>query len=254
MIYLTGSTGFIGSYLAKRISDHLSVPHKDIEHTDFSNATKVFFCSTYGNMSDHTDENLVIKANILDLLHVLGSVDWSRLESFVFISTSSVKLKYQTMYSRTKKAAEEILLAYMEKHNVPVTIIRPFSVTGVGEQSKHLIPTLIRSIRENKEIELDPDPCHDFIDVEDVVSGILNLSNNKARGIYELGSGEVTSNLDVLRFIEGVLGKSARVRVVKGMRPYDNESWVSTNFRSRNWGWFPRKNLAQSITEMINAN
>ena len=253
MVYITGSTGFIGSYLNKRVKA-VSIPHKDIQSTDFSDATKVFFCSTYGNMSTHTDENEVIRANISDLLHVLQSINWDKIDSFVFISTSSVKLKFQTMYSRTKKAAEEILLGYMEKYNAPITIVRPFSVTGIGEQPQHLIPTLIRKISNNEAVELDPEPVHDFIDVEDVVNGILNLSFNKARGIYDLGTGVGIDNLGVLEIVEGILKKKAIVKEVHGLRPYDNDCWVSLNFRSRSYGWFPSKTLPQSIQEMVNAS
>lgn len=253
MDYVTGARGFIGTHLIEKLDDYVSVPHFEIYKTDFSPATRVFFLSAYGNMSDHENEKAIVRANILDLIHVLNSVNWEIIESFVFVSTSSVKLKVQTMYSRTKRAAEEILLAYMEKYNAPITIIRPFSVTGVGEQEGHLIPTLIRSVKNDTFINLSPDPKHDFIDVEDVVDGILNLSQFHARGIYELGTGVSYSNKEVLRLVEKILDKQSEVTIVHGMRPYDNETWVSTNFKSRNWGWSPKKSLEDSIKEMVDA-
>ena len=123
MDYVTGAKGFIGKHLTARLDDFVAVPHFDIHKTDFSPAKRVFFLSAYGNMADHENENAIIRANILDLIHTLRTVEWEHIESFVFISTSSVKLKIQTMYSRTKKAAEEILLAYTEKYEAPITII-----------------------------------------------------------------------------------------------------------------------------------
>lgn len=252
-VYVTGSSGFIGSNLVKKLDNHASIPHFDIQKTDFSDADKVFFLSAYGNMSTHENEKAIIRANVTDLVHVANSVNWDKIQSFVFLSTSSVKLKVQTMYSRTKKAAEEVLLAYMEKYHAPVTIIRPLSVTGVGEQEAHLIPTLIRSILDDKPITLSPNPKHDFIDVSDVVDGILNLSNNHAKGIYELGTGISTSNKEVLNIVEKEIGKKGWVTIQDNMRAYDNEEWMSTNFRSRGWGWFPQKTLDESIKEMVDA-
>jgi nucleoside-diphosphate-sugar epimerase len=250
MIYITGGKGFIGSYLIKHLGDCIAVPHKEIRNTDFSNATKVFFLSSYGNMSHHTEDDLILQANVTDLVHTLLSVDWSKIESFVFMSTSSVKLKTQTMYSRTKKAAEEILLSFMEKYGAAITVIRPFSVTGVGEQESHLIPTLIRNIKSDETVRLDPTPTHDFIDVEDLILGVMSLSNNKARGIFELGTGVSKTNLEVLRIVEDVVGKKAKIDIVKGLRLYDTEDWFSTNFSSRKYGWTPKKTLRESIEEM----
>lgn len=251
--YITGANGFLGSHLTRKLDNFVPVSHRDVTTADFSDATRVFFLSAYGNMATHTNTQAVVRANILDLAHVLASVDWKKIESFVFISTSSVKLKVQTTYSRTKKAAEELLLAYMEKYNAPITIIRPFSITGVGEQPQHLIPTLIRAVKGDTMINLAPEPRHDFIDVDDVVNGILNLSNNQARGIYELGTGNSYTNKEVLFMVEQQLNSTSRVTTVHGLRPYDSDNWVSTNFKARNWGWYPVKSLQQSIKEMIDA-
>lgn len=252
-VYITGASGFIGRNLKPRLGESVSISHENILKTDFSNATSVFFCSAYGNMSHHTDSSKIVQANVIDLAHVLSQINWKLIDTFVFISTSSVKLKVQTMYSRTKKAAEEILLSYMEKHDAPISIIRPFSVTGVGEQSNHLIPLLIESCVANKPMKFVPEPKHDFIDIKDLVDGILSLSNNRARGIFELGSGTSYSNQEVLNMVENATGKKANVTVTQSLRPYDTEDWVSRNFKSRVWGWYPRIPLEVSIKNMVGA-
>lgn len=251
MVYITGSQGFLGSHLKDRFLDCVCVPHDQILYTDWSKATKVYFLSAYGNMAEHTNSEKILKANIIDLCFVLESVDWSKIESFVFVSTSSVKLRHQTMYSRTKKAAEEILLAYMEKYDAPITIIRPLSITGAGEQKEHLIPKLIDSCLNGTHMTFVDYPVHDYIDVEDVVDGIMNLSGNKAKGIFELGNGVMVSNLEVLEIVKAVTGKIANITLVDSMRSYDTEKWVSENFKARGYGWLPKKTLLQSITEMV---
>lgn len=251
-ILVSGSSGFIGSNLIKRLDNPICIPHEEILNTDWSVATKVFFLSAYGNMISHTDEEKIIQANVVDLVFVLATVDWSKIQSFVYISTSSVKLKRQTMYSRTKKAAEELCLAYMEKYDAPITIIRPMSITGVGEQPEHLIPKLIDSCLNGTFMDFVQEPTHDFIDISDVVDGILNLSDNKAKGIFELGNGEAVSNLKVLELVRKATGKMANIRLVNLMRDYDNDKWVSENFKSRGFGWLPKKSLELSITEMVN--
>jgi UDP-glucose 4-epimerase len=254
LVYITGYSGFVGTRLSKKVEKFSPLPHDLIDTTKLDTFDKFYFLSTYGNMYDHTEPHKITKANVSDLITVLNQVDFDKgFKSFVFVSTSSVKLKRQTMYSRTKKAAEEILLAYAEKYNAPICIIRPYSVTGVGEQTSHLIPRLIDSCLNGTKIDFVEDPVHDFIDVEDVVDGILNLSEHSAKGVFELGSGIGHTNKEVREIVEKVTGKSANVNIVTRMRDYDSDDWVSTNFRARSYGWLPKKTLEQSIQEMVEA-
>lgn len=248
--YLTG-LGFLGEHLFKKVRP-TAIPHQDILSTNFSDFDYFYFLSAYGNINGQVDSQKIMRANIIDPSYTIEQVKDKKFKSFVFMSTSSVKLKHQTMYSRTKRAAEEILLSYMEQYNLPICIIRPFSITGVGEQPEHLIPTLIESCLTGKLMNFVPEPTHDYIDVEDVVDGIISLSTNGARGIFELGTGVTYSNDQIRLLVEKATGKKANINQVNTLRPYDNEDWVSTNFKSRGYGWAPKKTIADSIMEMVN--
>ena len=251
--FVTGASGFLGSHLTKRLDDFTAIPHDKIQSTKLKPFDYFFFLSSYGNLSSQTDDAQIYKANIEDLMSILMQVKDMKFKSFVFISTSSVKLKRQTVYSRCKKAAEEILLSVMESHNLPICIIRPYSVTGVGEQAEHLIPTLIRSCLKQEKMNFIGEPTHDFIDVEDVTDGIVNLAENGARGIFELGTGIKAKNEHILMLLENITGKKANINRVNTLRDYDNGDWVSTNFKSRSWGWLPKKNMKQTLQEMVDA-
>jgi len=248
--YITGASGFIGTKLSKRIKA-IPIPHNDIPTFKFKSFDRLFYLSSYGNLSTQVDIPETIQANLTDPVDVAVRTSLIDYKSFVFFSSSSVLLPRQTMYSRCKKATEQVLLSFMETLKKPMCIVRPYSVTGVGEQSKHLIPTIIRSCLTGAPMNLAPNPTHDFIDVEDVVDGVLNLSGNSARGIFELGNGKKHTNLEVLRLVEDITGKKANVTMVNSMRSYDNDSWVCNNFRARGWGWLPKITLRQSITNMV---
>ena len=249
--YITGANGFIGSKLAKRF-DSTPIPHSDIPTFKFKPFDRLFYLASYGNLSDQQDIPETIQANLADPVDVAARTSLIDYNSFVFFSSSSVTLPRQTMYSRCKKATEQVLLSFMETLKKPMCIIRPYSVTGVGEQKGHLIPTIIRSCLKGDPMNLVPNPTHDFIDVEDVVDGVINLSKNSARGIFELGNGKKYTNLEVLHIVEDITGKRANATMIGSMRSYDSDSWVCNNFRARGWGWMPSKSLEVSITEMIN--
>ena len=253
--YLTGSSGFIGKHLAAALMSKRSVitlPHERLETTTLERFDEFYFLSSYGNLYHQTDHNEILNANISQLLSILRQVDVnSSFDSFVFLSSSSVDLKTQSVYSRAKRAAEEIIMALAERYTLPMVIARPFSVTGVGEQSQHLIPTLIRSCFTGSPVDLAPEPTHDFIDVDDVVSGIITLAEAGAAGIFELGSGKEYANIEVLELVERLSGRHANITLVDSLRPYDTTGWVSTGRSARDYGWRPAKSLEQSIMEMI---
>lgn len=256
MNYITGAGGFLGSHLIKKLpEDTVAIPYKDISTTKLEPFDHFYFLSAYGNMAQHTDDDAILQANVTDLVCMIEQAAKLPFKSFTYISTSSVLLPVQTMYSRSKKAAEEILKGFMEKYDLPISVIRPYSITGVGEQSEHLIPKLIDSALNGTEMNLTLTPRHDFIDVDDVVEGILNISYNKSKGIFELGTGKMYSNLDAYKLVKQITGKDPKTVVTSTAgRPYDNDVWVSTNFKARSWGWLPKKTLEQSITEMVEAS
>lgn len=251
-IYVTGASGFLGSHLLPKLKGEvITIPHEQIQSIKLEPFDYFYFLSSYGNLHhQQTDDEKIFKANIQDLISIILQAKDIRFKSFVYISSSSIKLHKQIMYSRAKRAAEEILLSEMEKHDIPICIIRPFSVTGVGEQKEHLIPTLLRSSLKGEHMNFVSAPTHDYIDVDDVVGGILSLSNHHARGIFELGTGIKTTNQEVLETVERVTGKKVNIATIDSMRPYDTDDWVSTNFKARGFGWLPRKSLEQSIKEM----
>lgn len=249
MNYILGASGFLGKHISQKVKC-TAIPHQEIPTTELQSFENLYYLASYGNLIHQTDISETIKANTLDVAHIIDQAVKYEFKSFIFISTSSVKLKVQTSYSRAKRATEEILLAYLERYNKPICIVRPYSITGVGEQEEHLIPKLINSCMTNEPMNFVGHPTHDFIDVEDIVSGILNLSEHGARGIFELGTGKSYSNDKVLEIVEKVTGKKANINRVDSLRKYDNENWVSTNYRARSFGWAPKKTLEVSIREM----
>lgn len=241
----------MGSHLSKKLPEAYCIPHDLLYTAKLESFRNLYYLASYGNMAFHDDIDKIIRANVLDVVNVIKNIDWKNINAFVYVSTSSVNRKVQTVYSRTKRAAEEILLSYAEKYNAPISIVRPLSITGVGEQKEHLIPTLIRSAIEGHKMPFVANAHHDFIDVDDVVSGLLSLAENKATGVFELGTGVSRSNLEVKELVEKVTGRTIFVEPIEKMRSYDSSEWISKNFSISKFGWTAKKPLEQSIKEMV---
>jgi nucleoside-diphosphate-sugar epimerase len=238
--YVSGANGFIGKHLMARLPDAIAIPHAQLATYQFQKPFRMFFLSTYGNMHDHDDKNEIFKANVFDLFHVLRQEP----EWILYTSSSSVDLPVQTTYSMAKRTAEEAL------RTVPSCVVRLFSVTGVGEQPQHLIPTLIRSCMTGLAMELVPDATHDFVDVKDVVEVIGYLSRHEHTGLFEVGNGFAITNDEVRCMVEDVCGHKANVFMVHKVRDYDNAEWFSRNPVTM---LKKRKTLRKSIEEMVAA-
>lgn len=239
---ITGSSGFIGCNLFRRV-DAKPIKHHDIAIYRRYGCDRLFFLSTYGNMAHHHDYQEMLNANVADLFYILSTFrGW-----MCYMSSSSVTLPVQTPYSRFKRAGEEIVLGFPE---IEPCVVRPYSVTGVGEQGEHLIPTLIRSCMEGEEMPFDPMPTHDFVDVDDVVYGLIELAKERVVGIHEFGNGIPYSNQAVLELVEQATGKKANVKHATSLRSYDNTAWYCRNPSKL---FNPKKTLVQSISEMVEA-
>lgn len=250
--FLTGASGFLGKHLMRKIGKGaLSVRHDDIHDTAFPDCDRFFFLSTYGNMIGQTDVDEILRGNIGHLGYVLASyIQDAKCNQFVYVSSSSVNLPVQTPYSHAKRAGEEMVLASC----IPAVVVRPYSITGRGEQKSHLIPTLIRSCMEGEHVTLTPWPTHDFIDVDDVVNGLIAIADSKAKGVFEFGSGMATTNGEVLNMVEEICDRKANVTINETeTRPYDATGWCCKDFEARHHGWAPKKSLAHSISEMVEA-
>lgn len=249
--YITGASGFLGKNLSVELPNAIAIPHDQIQNFKLKDFEYFYFLSSYGNLAGQTEEDIIWKANVADLMSILLRTNWKKVKSFVFISSSSVGLPVQTTYARCKRAAEEILLSFAKKYNAPICIIRPFSITGPGEQEMHLIPRLIEAASSGLPVPFVGSPNHDFIDVRDVVEGILALSKNGAGGVYELGSGKSYANSEVLKLVEKLTKKKINTKPGE-KRAFDTKNWVSKDFKAVKYKWTPKIKLEESIRDMIN--
>ncbi|MEW6162045.1 MAG: dTDP-glucose 4,6-dehydratase [Nitrospirota bacterium] len=148
-----------------------------------------------------------------------------RIERFINISTDEVygELKgrgnfYETSplnpnspYSATKASADMLARAYFRTYGVPVITVRPSNTYGPFQYPEKLIPVVISRAIDNKPVPVyaKGKNVREWLYVEDCVSGTYAvLEKGKIGEIYNLGSGQERRNIDVVRRILFILGKS----------------------------------------------
>lgn len=116
-------------------------------------------------------------------------------------------------YAISKLAAENLASGIFETS--PVTIVRPFNYTGLGQSTKFLIPKIVDHFKRGQRvIELgNLDVARDFLDVRDVARIYVELLQNPAPGqVFNVSSGRAVSIAEVIEMMNEIAGY--RIEVV----------------------------------------
>ena len=162
-------------------------------------------------------------------------------------------------YGASKAAADILMRAAAVELGVPLTILRPFSFTGLWDDGTRLFPSILRAAAEGKALDMSPGTQRrDHCSARDIAAGILAAvtqdrpDNISDPHIYNLGSG---SMLQLRPLIEGLCDElGLKVQLNFGVRPFlRNEPMclVADNQAARrDLGWGPRHNLAHAIWQL----
>lgn len=273
--YISGSNGFIGSHLLKRLPKRnvICLPHTYLNSVDplqmlFEKEPPdyIFHLSGYGNMAHQEDEQEMVRANEMALLNLmLASKDYD-YKSFINVSSSSVygikqhpmhetnSLDAKSFYGVTKIGGELLVRAFVEKYDKPIVNVRPFSIYGPGEADFRFIPTLIRCLKKNEPMKLAPG-MHDWTYISDFLDAVMLIQENAAdlKGMaVNIGTGIQYDNYDVFKklcLLAGILNPNKLpIEHVQNMRSYD--MWQADNTLIKSLGWLPAHSLQEGLEEV----
>lgn len=197
--------------------------------------------------------------NVLELCRATGA-------SLVFVSAyvygnaarqpiaEDVPVAPNNPYAKSKHLAEQLCRSYNAAHGVAVTVLRPFNVYGPGQDSRFLVPTLLRQASEGVAIEVqDLAPRRDWVFVDDVAAAITAAAQ-KPRGysVYNIGSGVSTSVAELIALVQQAYGTALPVRTVG--RPRQNEiadTVADIAKAGRELGWVPATPLEAGLCRCV---
>ena len=238
---ISGGNGFIGTHLREALRErdieiHL-LPRKFL-YSDTSELSTylsviepdyIYHLAAYVNHYTQRDPGNTLMGNIFTTYNLLEASKALPYKAFINVSSSSVLLPHETMYSATKAGAERLCRAYACEYEKPIITVRPYSVYGPGEADFRFIPTVFRSCMTGEPMTLAPDAVHDWIYVGTfayVLAGIETIRDIDNKEI-NVGTGIATTNEEVVTMIEKITGKKANITNRTPMRSFDTYSWVS---------------------------
>ena len=222
----------------------------------------IIHLASWGNHSGQTDLDKIVASNInytTTLLQASKDIDYKCLINIGSSSEYGLHsdpmseddcLNTNTYYGASKVATTYISRAFAIQENKPVITIRPFSVYGDKEAFHRFIPTVITHALEGRSFPLAEKPRHDWIYIDDFISGLLLVLKHGwgLKGeVVNIGTGSQYSNLEVVEKIEKIHGSKIEYDTTEKLRSYDSQSWVSDNTLLIGLGWEQKYSLDQGL-------
>jgi nucleoside-diphosphate-sugar epimerase len=187
-----------------------------------------------------------------------------RLHRFVLASTSSVYGRFATgdetlptrpisPYGVTKLAAEHLCRAHAEELGLPLVVLRYFSVYGPRQRPDMGYHRFIRALLDDAEIAVfgDGEQVRGNTYVADCVEATVAAANASVGEVYNVGGGEAASVWEVLRRLEAITGRKARVSR-RPARPGDQRyTFADTTKLQRHLGWSPHTRLEEGLARQV---
>lgn len=165
-------------------------------------------------------------------------------------------------YGASKAAADILIRSAAAEFGVPITIVRPFSFTGTGDDRTRLFPSLLRAAEEGRPFDLSRgDQVRDHCAGEDIAAGILAAAEaNNREGMYgaayNLGSGRTLTLRGLLEEVVAQLDLKVDLRFgQRDYAPFEPRYLAADISRAqRELNWRPRKNLSFAVWELAQAS
>lgn len=142
---------------------------------------------------------------------VYGDLPLDRPDLFF---TEETPIHTSSPYSSSKASADLLVLAYHRTYGLPVTISRCSNNYGPYHFPEKLIPLIIIKALKNEKLPIygDGKNVRDWIYVKDHCTAIdLILHKGKIGEVYNVGGNSEKSNLEVVKTILNILGKSEKL-------------------------------------------
>jgi len=157
----------------------------------------------------------------------------------------NVPVRPGSIYAISKKAQEDLCLRVGEMLDIKVVILRYFNVYGPGINSNHsgVYNSFIKRLSENKPLVVYEDGLisRDFVYVDDIIQANLLVMNRNVSGIFNVGSGERISLIDLAREMNALKGMNLEPFISGKFAIYSPRHCFADISKLKNLGYRPTR-------------
>lgn len=235
---------------------------------DFPEVDYVFHLAAQAGVRASWGKNFEVytRNNIEATQKLLEYYKHTNLKKFVYSSSSSVYgdaelpmkedslLKPVSPYGASKLAAEHLCYLYWKNYKVPTVSLRYFTVYGPRQRPDMAIHKFIKAILNGEQITIygDGTQTRDFTFVQDVINANILAAESRVKGeIFNIGGGNRITVNDLIKKIEKITGKKAKINYVEKQKGDVEDTWADTQQVQQILGWQAEIGISQGIKKYI---
>lgn len=222
----------------------------------------------------HVDRSILdaspfIETNVKGTQVLLDVAKENNVNLFVNIATDEVygelgkegqfyedtPLNPNSPYSVSKASADMFGRAYHRTYGLPVITVRPSNNYGYWQYPEKLIPVVILKALNEEPIPVygTGENIREWLFVSDCADAVFKIiDKGKIGDIYNVGSGEERKNIDVVKTILNILGKSEDLIVFVKDRPgHDFRYSLNTDKIENEIGWKSKIKFEEGIEKTV---
>ena len=213
---------FIKDYIDEMVTKDIS---KDISSVFLKKYDYIFNFAAESHVDNSiNDPSIFVKSNVLGTQNLLEHFRKAKYGKFIHISTDEVyghlgfndpsftehtPIEPRSPYAASKASSDLLCLSYINTYNCNICITRCCNNYGINQHKEKFIPTIVNSLLNNKKIPVygEGTNIREWIHVDDHNYGVWLVAVNGKPGVYNIGSGEEISNIELVDIICKKMGK-----------------------------------------------
>ncbi len=241
-----------GGALADAMAGHDAVVHFAAEsHVDRSITDPARFVIT-NCQGTATVCEVALQLGVERVLHVSTDEVYGSIDVGSFVETDS--LGPNSPYSASKAGSDLIALSYHATYGLPVVVTRSSNNYGRFQLPEKVITLFVTNLLEGRRVPLYGDGLNvrDWCHVDDNCDAIdLVLRSGEPGGIYNVGSGNELTNLDLTSRLLSLCGADdSSIEQVDDRPGHDRRYSIDTT-RIRDLGWSPQRGLDEGLEATV---
>lgn len=206
--------------------------------------------------------------NIRGTITLLEACKATEIKNFVFASSSSVYGENQRVpftegdldiqpispYGATKRAGELLCYSYHHLYGMDIACLRIFTAYGPRQRPEMAIHKFTRLVDLGEKIPIygDGSSRRDYTYIDDLIEGVLGvIHHHKGFEVYNLGESQTTSLIELIKLIEGALGKKANIERLE-VQPGDvSITYADISKARRRLGYQPKVKMKEGIRRFV---